>query len=163
MNVEKHIIREEKKIEALEKKILKEEHEIIGSLGKLKLKQGHLLDFFKIVGGALIGTSFGAKIVGQTELVQSIPWINVIGIFVLSLVVGFAMVYKAEKDKLKKMKNPKTYLLLRLFYIWVIAAAIGGLSSSLFITEPLETLVFIKVVLVGSYPALAGAIGFNFI
>ena len=161
--LERNILTEEKKIEAFESKILEEEHEILLSLGTLKVKKEHIFDFFKIVGGALVGTSFGAGLVSTTEFAASLPWLNVLGIFLLSFVIGGALIYKAEKDHVDKKSYKKSYIALRLIYIWLIALVVGGFSGFLFLSEPVEFAVFMKVLLVGSYPALAGALGFNFV
>lgn len=157
------IFKEEKKIEDMEHRLIEEEHDLIVSLGKMKLKGSHVLDFFKIVGGSLVGTSFGAKFIGTVDLATTVPWENVIAILIMSLVIGGALIYKAEKKRIVKMKHPTTYLALRLVYIWIISIAIGGMSIFLFLTEPVGGILLAKTILLGSYPALAGAIGFNFV
>ncbi|MBS3117468.1 hypothetical protein J4430_01145 [Candidatus Woesearchaeota archaeon] len=160
---EKHIVEEEKKIKKLEKRIIKEESKILSVLKRFKLGKKHLFDFIKIVAGALLGTSFGAGLLSKKELATNLPWINVAGIFVLAFVIAGLLVYKAERKSVTKGKGIILYVIKRVIYIWIIATAISTLASFLFLTETLPTEVLIKSLLIGSYPAVAGAIGFNFL
>ena len=157
------IFEEERKIVHIEHRILEEEQELLAKIGKIKVKKTHILDFFKVVGGALVGTSFGSQFLNATELAGILPWMNVVGILILSLAIGGALIYKSDQKHIKKMKSPGRYIVLRLLYIWLIATGVGGLSVFLFLTEPVSSVALLKSMLVGSYPALAGAIGFNFI
>ena len=93
----------------------------------------------------------------------ALPWINVIGIFLLAFVIASLLVYKAERKNVAKGKGVFGYVLKRVAYIWIVAVVISSLASILFMTESLETAVLIKSLLIGSYPAVAGAIGFSFI
>jgi uncharacterized membrane protein len=160
---EKKIERDEKNIQKLEKKIIKDEEKIIFELKKLTVKKKHIMDLIKIVAGALLGTSFGAGLIGKADLALALPWINVIGIFLLAFVIASLLVYKAERKNVAKGRSVFSYVLKRVAYIWIVAVIISSLASILFMTESLETAVLIKSLLIGSYPAVAGAIGFSFI
>ena len=160
---EKHIVEEEKKIKKLEKRIIREESKILSVLKMFRLEKKHLFDFIKIAAGALLGTSFGIGLFSKKELATNLPWINVAGIFVLAFVIAALLVYKVERKNVAKGRGILLYVIKRVIYIWIIATAISTLASFLFLTETLPPEVLIKSLLIGSYPAVAGAIGFNFI
>ena len=160
---EKKIEKEEKNIQKLEKKIIKDEEKILFELKKLTVKKKHLMDLIKIVAGALLGTSFGAGLIGKADLAMKLPWINVVGIFLLAFLIAALLVYKAERKNVAKGKSVFGYVITRVIYIWVVATIISSLASILFMTESLEAAILIKSLLIGSYPAVAGAIGFSFI
>jgi uncharacterized membrane protein len=160
---EEKIEKEEKNIQKLEKKIIKDEEKILFELKKLTVKKKHLLDLIKIIAGALLGTSFGSGLLGKKELAMQLPWVNVIGIFLLTFIVASLLVYKSERKNVVKGKSVARYVVLRVLYIWIVATVISSLASILFMTETLESAILIKSLLIGSYPAVAGAIGFSFI
>ena len=159
---EKKILSEEKKIVKLEKKILRDEKKILWAIGKLKVRKEHFFDFVKIVAGALLGTSLG-RVFMDVDLATNLPWINIFGIFVLSLSISILLVYKAERKKIIQTKHKYFYMVKRVAYIWVIAAFVSGLSSLLFMVDYPSSEIFIKNMLINLYPSIAGAIGFSLV
>lgn len=167
---EKKILREqkvlekqEKKLEKIEKSILKEEKGIRSILKSLKIEKHHFLDFIRIAAGALVGTGLGSIIIRQKDLALALPWRNILGIIFVALLLAGLLVYKAERKSLEKKNHPLRYITVRVAYIWLIATVISGATSLLFIAQPELSFITLKSVLIGSFPAIAGSIGFNFI
>ncbi len=160
---QKALEKQEKNLEKIEKNILKEERGIRAVLKSLKIEKHHVLDFIRIAAGALVGTGLGSIIIRQKDLALTLPWRNILGIIFVALLLAGLLVYKAERKSLEKRAYPLRYIAVRVAYIWIIATVISGATSLLFIAQPELNLITLKSILIGSFPAIAGAIGFNFI
>ena len=159
---EKNIEAEEKKIEKKEAKIEKIEKEILFKIGKFKVSKKHVFDVTKITAGALLGTGLGQALAGYTDL-TALPWLNTVGIFALSVALSALMLYKEEKTEIKQAKEPALYLTKRVVEVYLISFFIVAATLVLFSPEALalDLELFLKIVLIGSFSAVSGAITFS--
>ena len=167
---ERTVLKEEKKIIAAEKRIhkdtqqiLKQEKEVLFMIGRFKFSKLHVFDLIKIAAGALIGSGIGTLVIGRITLAQMLPWANIVAMIIIVLCLGGLLVYKAEREKISRAKHPVEYVIFRVVYIWFIASVISGVTALLFVTEPVSFAVGTKLVLLSSFPAVSGAIGFSFL
>lgn len=167
---ERAVLKEEKKILAAEKRIhkdtqiiMKQEKEVLFMIGRFKVLRSHMFDIIKIIAGALIGSGIGTMVIGRLALAESLPWLNIVAMIVIVLCVGGLLVYKAEREKISHMNHPAEYIVFRVLYIWLIATLISGITALLFVIDPISTSVGAKLVLLSSFPAVSGAIGFSFL
>ncbi|MBT4604054.1 hypothetical protein HOC01_00305 [archaeon] len=145
---QKEIKQEEKKIE---KQLLK--------VGNFTFKRRHLLELIRGTAGAFLGVGLGKSLLSFETLAQTLPWINIIGILIFILAVSALLIYKNEHDFIKKegfIIVPK-----RLIFLYTIAIVIEVLSLYLFGGLPSDPSELIKWLIIGSYPAMAGAVSFS--
>lgn len=159
---EKKIEKEEKFVEKKMDAILKEEQsleKILLRFGRFNFRKKHFLELVRASAGAFLGVALGRGLIGLDALAKGLAWVNIIGILVFILLVSGLLLYKTERDKIK-LNGIKT-LLPRLFFIYCISLIIEIISIFLFnVTyDSFETLA--KMVIVGSYAAMASAITFS--
>lgn len=155
----------EKKEEKVDKKInllLKEEEnleKVVLRIGRLNFKRGHLLELIRASAGAFLGVGIGRGLLGLDNIAKGLPWVNVISILIFILVISSLLIYKDQKDNIKT--KGKIIIFQRLFFIYFVSLLIEFISLLLFNVQydSLETLM--KIMIVGSYTAMASAITFS--
>jgi hypothetical protein len=153
--IEKVAIREEKKIEEEEQKIEK----AIFTLGNLTFKRKHILELIRGTAGAFLGVGLGMNLLNLKNLATNLPWINVLGILAFILTMSALLIYKNEKDFIKK--EGKSIIIKRLCALYAIALAVELLALWLFGGIPESKELLIKMIIIGSYAATAGAVTFS--
>ncbi len=163
------IEKEERKIEKEERKVIKkisklEKEEkniekIVLRFGKLSIRKKHLLDLIRASAGAFLGVGIGRGLIGLDSVAKNLAWINVIGILVFIFGISALLIYKDQKEDLKS--KGKFTIFQRLFFIYLISVAIEFISILLFNVQYDTTETLLKIIIVGSYTAMASAITFS--
>ena len=163
INKEIKIIKKEE--ENIEKKVNNIAHEekdiekVIVKLGLLSLRKKHFLELIRASAGAFLGVGIGRGLVGLDSVAKALPWMNIIGILVFILSISALLIYKNQKENNENSNN--IILARKLFFIYLISITIELISLILFNVQvdSLETL--LKIIIVGSYTAMASAITFS--
>lgn len=159
---EKIIEKEEKIVEKKLDDIKKEENNlerVLLKIGKVNFRKKHFLELIRASAGAFLGVALGRGLLGLDSLAKGLPWINVFGILIFIFLLSGLLLYKTERDKIKL--SGLKIIVPRLFFIYAVSLIIEILSIFLFNVphDSLETLA--KMVIVGSYAAMASAITFS--
>jgi hypothetical protein len=159
---EKKIVAEEKNIVKKERKIIKLEKQLIFKIGKLKVTKQHVFDVAKVTGGAMLGTGLGWNIVGRYgDLAAQLEWFKIIGLILVSLILATVLIYHEERNVLKRKKNKPAYILSKLAIVYVISFGVVAIISYLLSPVLPNTELLIKILFIGSFSAVSGAITFN--
>lgn len=154
---ESKTIVEEKKIEKEEEKIEK----AIFKLGRLTFKRQHFLELIRGTAGAFLGVGLGLNLLNLKNLATNLPWYNVIGILIFILTISSLLIYKNEKDYVKT--EGKKIVFKRLVFLYIIALVVEFLALELFGGIPDTNEILIKMMIIGSYSAMAGAVSFSIV
>ncbi len=161
---EEKVEREEKRIEAKETAIQKEQQKterVLFELGQFTFRRKHLLELIRGTAGAFLGVGIGRNLLNLEELAGKLPWWNVIGILAFILFVSGLLIYKNEKDFVRK----KGYGIIwrKLILLYFIAALVELIALWLFAALPGDTATLIKMIIIGSYVAMGGAVTFTIV
>lgn len=154
----------EKRIEKEEKKIEKEEvqvEHVLFKIGNVMFKRKHLLGFIRGIAGSFLGVSLGKALLNQEALANQLSWWNILGITLFILFISGLLIYKNEKEYVKT----KGYGIIaqRLVFLYVLSLLVELMSLWLFNALPAEFGTLVKVLIIGSYAAMAGAVSFTVI
>jgi len=163
------IQKEENKIEKQEKrlntkinKISKEEEHIEKTLikfGRINIKRKHVYELVRASAGAFLGVGLGRGLLGLDSLAKNLSWFNVIGILVFILAISALLIYKDQKTNIKEKGNKIIWK--RLTFIYIISLLIEGMSVVLFNVQYESLTNLFKILIVGSYTAMASAVTFS--
>ena len=155
--VERKNIRQEIKLENEQEKIEK----AILKLGRFTFKREHFLEIVRGTAGAFLGVGLGMNLLNLKSLATSLPWINVFGILVFILIISSLLIYKNQKDFIKE--EGKKVVFKKLIFLYLIVILVELIALTLFGGIPDEQLVLIKMLIIGSYSAMAGAVSFSIV
>lgn len=159
---ERKIEKEEKLVEKKMDSLVSEEknlERVLMKFGRFNFRRKHFLELIRASAGAFLGVALGRGLIGLDTLAKNLSWFNVIGILVFILLISGLLLYKSEKDKIK-LKGLRM-LFPRLAFIYFISLIIEILSIFLFNVSYDSLEVLAKMVIVGSYAAMASAITFS--
>ncbi len=161
---EEKLLKQEQEIEKKENKILAEEEKIekvLFRIGSFEFKRKHLLDLIKGVAGAFLGVGLGRSILNLDSLAEKLQWWNVIGILIFIIGISWLLIYKNEKQYVQKKGLAVVWK--KLLFLYVISLIIEYLALWLFASLPPDAATLVKVLVIGSYAAMAGAVSFSLI
>lgn len=158
------ISQREGKIEKEEKKIEKEEvqvEHVLFKIGNVMFKRKHLLSLIRGIAGSFLGVGLGKILLNQEGLANQLSWWNIFGITLFILFISGLLIYKNEKEYVKT----KGYKVItqRLVFLYVISLLVEFMSLWLFNALPGDLGTLVKVLIIGSYAAMAGAVSFTVI
>lgn len=159
---EKVIEKEEKVVEKKLNRIEKEEENIekvILRIGKVGVRKRHLLELIRASAGAFLGVGIGRGLIGLDGVAKNLSWLNIIAILFFILGISFLLIYKDEKGSPKS--GGKLVLFQRLFFIYAVSVIIELISIFLFNVSFDSSQTLAKIIIVGSYTAMASAITFS--
>jgi uncharacterized membrane protein len=145
------------KIEEEEKKIEK----VLLNIGKFTIKRTHLLELARSVAGAFLGVGVGMGLRWVPDVAEPLSWLNVLGILGFVLFVSGVLIYKQEKEKVKK--SGMLFVVKKMLFIYSLCIAVEFIALALFNVIPTNPVNIVKTLIVGSYTAMAGAITFTLI
>jgi hypothetical protein len=159
---EKLIEKEEKLVEKKLDEISKEEHnleKVLIKIGNLSFRKKHFLELVRASAGAFLGVALGRGLIGLDSLAKNLAWNNIVGILIFILMISGLLLYKTERDKITS--KGIRIIFPRLMFIYFVSLVIEVLSIFLFNIsyDSFETL--LKMIIVGSYAAMASAITFS--
>lgn len=161
---EEKLLKQEKRIEQKENKILAEEQKIekvLFRIGRFEFRRKHLLELIKGVAGAFLGVGIGRSILNLDSLAEKLQWWNIIGILIFIIGISWLLIYKNEKQYVQKHGFKLVWK--KLVFLYAISIIIELLTLWLFASLPADTATLIKVLVIGSYAAMAGAVSFSLI
>ncbi len=176
LGVEKHIETELRSLEKLERKVDKEEMAAIRKqkeiqkeekkierqlfqFGKFTFKRKHLLELIRGTAGAFLGVGLGKSLLSYNTLAAELPWFNVIGILIFILLISGLLIYKTEAEYIRKEGMIIVYR--KIFALYLISLIIEFFALWLFAGIPGYNTELIKLMILGSYTAMAGAVTFT--
>jgi hypothetical protein len=160
--IEKRIDREEKKSLHEQRNIQKEERKIekaLFQIGKFTFKRKHLLEIIRGTAGAFLGVGLGKGLLSLTDLANSLPWFNIIGILVFILVISALLIYKNDHDYIHK--EGILVIWKKLAFLYGISLFVEFFALWLFGGVPSSGIILGKTLIIGSYSAMAGAVSFS--
>ncbi len=161
---EDKLLQQEQRIEKKENKILAEEQKIekvLFRVGHFEFKRKHLLELIKGVAGAFLGVGLGRSILNLDSLAQKLEWWNIIGILVFIIGISWLLIYKNERQYVQK--HGLKVVWKKLVFLYVISLVIEFIALWLFASLPADAATLIKILVIGSYAAMAGAVSFSLI
>lgn len=162
--VEERVETEEKVVEKKEVQIQKEEQKVenaIFRLGKFTFKRTHLMVLIKGTAGSFLGVGLGRSLLNMEELANKLPWWNIIGILFFILIISGLLIYKSEKETIKT--EGLKIVWKRLITLYFLAILVEFIALLLFMSLPASSAALIKVLVIGSYAAMAGAVSFSLV
>lgn len=159
---ESSIGKEEKKIEKNEEKIEKEElktENVLLRIRNFEFKRKHLLEIVRGTAGAFLGVGLGKSILGLDALAKSLAWLNIFGILAFVIILSALLIYKSEKAYIAK--EGKKVIFRKLLTLYVLSLVVEVIALFLFGGLPGSAALLVKTVIIGSYPAMAGAVSFS--
>src|SRR3989338_3964839 len=161
---EEKLLKQEERIERKENKILAEEQKIekvLFHIGNFEFKRKHLLELIKGVAGAFLGVGLGRSILNLDSLAEKLQWWNVIGILIFIIGISWLLIYKNEKQYVQK--HGLRLVWKKLVFLYIISVVIEFIALWLFASLPADTGTLVKILVIGSYAAMAGAVSFSLI
>ena len=155
--IEKSELSEDKKIEKEEEKMEK----TLLSIGNMTFKRKHFLELIRGAAGAFLGVGLGMSLLNLKSLATSLPWWNVLGILLFILVISSLLIYKNDKDFIKR--EGKKALFRRLLTLYLITLLVEFIALWLFGGIPSSWSLLVKMIIIGSYSAMAGAVSFSIV
>lgn len=156
--IENKIDRIEKEERAIEKEEKAIEKSVV-SLGSISVRRKHFFEILRASAGAFLGVGLGRSFLGLDNVAKSLPWINTIGILAFVLILSALLIYKSEKSSNNQVHA--STILRRLTFIYAVSIVIELLSIFLFNVSYENVYVLIKIMIVGSYAAMASAVTFS--
>ena len=163
-NTEDKLLQQEKRIEQKENKILAEEQKIekvLFRIGNFEFKRKHLLELIKGVAGAFLGVGIGRSILNLDTLAEKLQWWNIVGILVFIIGISWLLIYKNERQHVQK--HGLRVVWKKLVFLYLVSLLIEFIALWLFASLPNDIATLIKVLVIGSYAAMAGAVSFSLI
>lgn len=161
---EEAIKKEEEKIDQKLDKITKEEQDIEKTLLKIwrfSFKKRHLLELTRASAGAFLGVGLGRGLLGLDNLAKTLPWLNIIGIFLFIIILSTLLIYKTERMRVKE--EGFKVVLKKLVFMYAISLVIEVFSLFLFGSVYTSNEMLIKILIIGSFSAMGSAVSFSLI
>jgi uncharacterized membrane protein len=162
--INKKILQEEKKVEEKEQNIQAEQQKIektLFKIGNFEFKRKHLLEFIKGIAGAFLGVGLGRSLLNMESLADKLGWWNIVGILLFILIISSLLIYKNEKQYIQQKGHGIIWK--KLAFLYFISLIIEFFSLWLFASLPPDMVTLIKILVIGSYAAMAGAVSFSLI
>lgn len=157
----KQILEKENEIERRERSIIEKEDEIKEALVKIAIftfRRDRVLEVARGIAGAFLGVAIGFGLMTNTVLIAGLSWFSAIGILAFIIAISAVLVYKNKKEWVEK-EGP-VFIVKRLLTLYAICICIEVIALILFGMLTLEPELLLKTLIVGSYPAMAGAVAF---
>ena len=162
--VDQKLVKEEKQVEQKENKILGEEEKIekvLFKIGNFEFRRKHLMEFIKGIAGAFLGVGLGKSLLNMESLAERLQWWNIIGILIFIVGISWLLIYKNERQYVQKQGFAIVWK--KLIFLYVIALVIEFFALWLFASLPPDPITLVKILVIGSYAAMAGAVSFSLI
>ena len=149
----------EEKIELKEEQIKVEERKIervVVQIGNFTVKRKHLLEGIRGTAGAFLGVGLGRSLLNMETLATNLSWWKVFGLLIFILSISSLLVYKIMRKEVAE-KGFKV-IWLRLGMLYIISVIVEFFALWLFGGIPASTGLLVKILIIGSYSAMAGAV-----
>jgi len=103
----------------------------------------------------------GRSLLNMEDLANNLSWWNIFGILLFILIISGLLIYKTEKDFVKKEGTGVIWR--RLIALYLVALIVEFIALWLFSSLPSDPVILIKVLVIGSYAAMAGAVSFSLV
>jgi uncharacterized membrane protein len=147
-----------KDMDKVEKDIDKIEESIM-QIGRFTVGREHFMELARGVAGAFLGVGVGLGIRWMPGVAENLAWANAVGILVFIFALGSVLIYKNEREWIRKQGN--VFIPKRLMHLFIISIGVEVIALYLFNMMPADPSIAVKTLVVGSYPAMSGAITFT--
>ena len=161
---EKSIDKKEGSISTKEDEIRKHEEKIeraLFSIAGFTVRRKHLLELIRGVAGSFLGVGLGRNLLNMELLAASLGWFNIVGLLFFILIISGLLIYKNER-KTVSVSGLKI-VCSKLAFLYLCALAVEFLALLLFNALPADPVLMAKVLIIGSFAAMAGAVSFSLI
>jgi len=151
--------RTEEKIEQKEEQIKVEEGKIervVIQIGNVTVKRKHLLEGIRGTAGAFLGVGLGRGLLNMEDLATNLSWWKVIGLLIFILSISALLIYKIMRKEVAE-KGFKV-IWMRLAALYCISVIVEFFALWLFDGIPDSVGILVKILIIGSYAAMAGAV-----
>lgn len=149
--VEKNINKLGKDVEKIEENLL--------TIGRFTVGREHFMEMARGAAGAFLGVGIGLSTGWVPGTVAGLQWVHIIAILAFVLGIGSILIFKYEKEWVDKHGN--VFVIKRITYLFIISLGIQFIALILFNLLPGDVDTIVRVLIAGSYPAMAGAITFT--
>ncbi len=169
--IQKKLLAREKSIEKKEGTIVRKEDELrkheekieraLFSVAGFTFRRRHLLEIIRGIAGSFLGVGLGRNLLNMEQLAANLSWLNIIGLLFFILVISGLLIYKNERTTVST-KGLKL-VFSKLVFLYFMAILVEFLALVLFNALPGTPVLMIKVLIIGSFAAMAGAVSFSLI
>ena len=92
-------------------------------------------------------------------MAKNLEWAHAGSILFFILLVGALLIWKNEREWIAKQGS--SFIPKRLFHLFLISLAMEAIGLTIFNMMPTDPVLIVKTMIVGSYPAMSGAITFT--
>ena len=157
-DTEEDVKRLEKDIDKIEENVDKMEESLL-QIGRFTVGREHFMELARGTAGAFLGVGIGMGMRWLPGVAENLEWPNAIGILVFIFAIGAILIYKNEKEWIKRQGN--IFIPKRLVHLLIISMGVEIIALYLFNIMPSDPEIILKTLIVGSYPAMSGAITFT--
>lgn len=149
----------EEKIEKKEEQIQAEQERmerVLAQVGNFTFRRRHLLEGIRGTAGAFLGVGLGRSLLNMESLANSLPWWKVIGLLAFILGISALLIYKSMRKEVEAKGWGIVWT--RLFSLYLISLLVEFFALWLFGGIPSTMEALVKILIIGSYSAMAGAV-----
>lgn len=157
-SLEKDMDKVEKDIDKIEASVDKMEKSLF-QIGKFSVGREHFMELARGTAGAFLGVGVGLGIRWMPGIAENLEWANAVSILSFIMIIGAVLIYKNEKEWIAKQGN--WFVPKRLIHLFIISLGVEVIALYMFNMMPADIDTAIKTLIVGSYPAMSGAITFT--
>jgi hypothetical protein len=157
-DTEKDVGKLERDVDKMERDIDKMEEELI-NIGRFTVGREHVMELARGAAGAFLGVGIGLGVRWMPGMAENLEWAHAASILFFILLVGALLIWKNEKEWIAKQGN--SFIPKRLMHLLIISLVMESIGLTIFNMMPSDPTVIVKTLIVGSYPAMSGAITFT--
>ena len=169
--IQKKLLIREKSIEKKEGTIVSKEDELrkheekiertLFSVAGFTFKRKHMLELIRGVAGAFLGVGLGRSILNMEQLAATLSWFHIIGLMFFILAISGLLIFKNERAAVN-VKGLRV-VFYKLAFLYCMALFVEFLALVLFNALPGSPVLMVKVLIIGSFAAMAGAVSFSLV
>jgi uncharacterized membrane protein len=128
-------------------------------INRIPIGRAHFFELGRGVAGAFLGVGVGMGIRFVPGIAEGLEWNHALAIMAFIMVIGAVLIYKNEKEWIAK--EGKIFVPKRLIHLLLISFAVEAVALYMFNMIPHDPYLILKSLIVGSYPAMSGAVTFT--
>ena len=131
------------------------------TLGKFTFKRQHFMELVRGTAGSFLGVGISRNLLLFEPLAATLPWENIVAIFLFVALISYLLIYKNERHYIQQ--GGLLAALKRILFLYFVSLVVEVIALGLFSAIPEDTTTLIKLLVIGSYAAMAGAVSFSLI
>ncbi len=167
--IQKQLLVREKSIEKKEGTIVKKEDEIkkheerieraLFTVAGFTFRRKHLMEVIRGIAGSFLGVGLGRNLLNMEQLASNLSWLHIIGLLFFILSISGLLIYKNERATVSA--KGLRVVFYKLAFLYCMAIFVEFLALVLFNALPGSPVLMVKVLIIGSFAAMAGAVSFS--